>query len=148
MAYRPGERHPASNHGSFPLKYLLLGAGLQGTAIAHDLLRHAAGTTALTVCDARPGALATLAARCDDPRLTTVTADVRDATAMAPLMAAADVAISAVNYWFNADLAACAVAGGAHFLDLGGNNDIVAREFELDAEARARDPSSPSPRAW
>ena len=46
-------------------------------------------------------------------------------------MAEADEAISAVNYWYNASWP-LAVAGGAHFLDLGGNNDVVAREFELD----------------
>ena len=119
------------------MKYLLLGAGLQGTAIAHDLLKQAQGTTGLTVMDGNTESLAKLASRFDDSRLQTVCGDVRDAETMAPLMAEADVAISAVNYWYNADLAALAVAGKAHFLDLGGNNDIVAREFELDEDAKS-----------
>lgn len=119
------------------MEFLLLGAGLQGTAIAFDLLKQTAGTTGLTVCDGDAAALDRLAARLDDPRLRTVRGDVRDAALLAPLMRAADVAVSAVNYWYNADLAALAVAGGAHFLDLGGNNDVVAREFELDGQARA-----------
>jgi len=118
------------------VKYLLLGAGLQGTAIAHDLLRHAPDTTALHVLDRDENALDRLRIRCDDPRVTVSAGDVTDATEVGPLMATAQVAISAVNYWFNADLAALAVAGRCHFLDLGGNNDVVAREFELDAEAR------------
>jgi lysine 6-dehydrogenase len=118
------------------VKYLLLGAGLQGTAIAFDLLRQTAGTTALMVFDANATALAALADRLDDPRLSTTCGDVRDAAAVGPLLATADVAISAVNYWFNADLAALAVQNRAHFLDLGGNNDIVAREFALDDRAR------------
>ncbi len=119
------------------MKYLLLGAGLQGTAIAHDLLNQAEGTAGLTVMDGNTESLEKLAARLNDPRLQTVCGDVRDADTLAPLMEEADVAISAVNYWYNADLAALAVAGKAHFLDLGGNNDIVAREFELDEEAKA-----------
>jgi lysine 6-dehydrogenase len=118
------------------MRYLLLGAGLQGTAIAHDLLNTAEGTTGLTVVDGNSASLETLAGRFADDRLKTVCCDVRDASTLAPLMAEAEVAISAVNYWYNAELAALAVAGKAHFLDLGGNNDIVAQEYELDEEAK------------
>ena len=118
------------------MKYLLLGAGLQGTAMAFDLLTQAEGTTGLMIFDANADALSTLAARLDDPRARTTCGDVRDADLIGPLMAEADVALSAVNYWFNADLATLAVENRAHFLDLGGNNDIVAREFELDERAR------------
>jgi lysine 6-dehydrogenase len=119
------------------LRYLLLGAGLQGTAIAHDLLNNVTDTTALVAADRDQAVLDTLAARIDDPRLRLVRLDVTDEAAVGPLMAEADVAVSAVNYWFNAALAALAVAGRCHFLDLGGNNDIVAQEFALDAEAAA-----------
>lgn len=120
------------------MKYLLLGAGLQGTAIAFDLLNLAPGTQDLLVVDGQQSALNTLRKKLPDERLRTVYADVTDEDAIAPMMAEADVVISAVNYWYNPQLAALAVANKAHFLDLGGNNDIVAREFELDAEARAQ----------
>ncbi len=70
---------------------------------------------------------AALSTGLDDLRVKTTCGDVRDAPLLGPLMAAADVAISAVNYWFNVDLAALAVENRAHFLDRGGNNDIVAR---------------------
>ncbi len=119
------------------MKYLLLGAGLQGTAIAHDLLKQADNTAGLTVVDGNAESLEKLANRLNDSRLKIICGDVRDADIIAPLMEEAAVAISAVNYWYNANLAALAVAGKAHFLDLGGNNDIVAREFELDDEAKA-----------
>ena len=120
------------------MEYLLLGAGLQGTAIAFDLLHHAPGTKKLVIVDADQTGLTALADRLDDSRVTPVCSDVRDATTLAPLMEAADVTISAVNYWFNATLAALAVEGRSHFLDLGGNNDIVAQEFELNDQAAAR----------
>jgi len=119
------------------VKYLLLGAGLQGTAIAFDLLTQAEGTSELMIFDANDEALAALTARLADPRVQTTCGDVRDTAVVGPLMQIADVAISAVNYWFNADLAALAVENRTHFLDLGGNNDIVAREFQLDDRARA-----------
>lgn len=120
------------------MEYLLLGAGLQGTAIAFDLLHHAPGTKKLVIVDANQENLTVLEDRLDDSRVTTVCADARDAAALAPLMDTADVAVSAVNYWFNATLAAMAVEGRAHFLDLGGNNDIVAQEFELNDQAAAQ----------
>ncbi len=118
------------------MNFLLLGAGLQGAAITYDLLRQMEGTTGLVVVDGNPEALEALAARWPDERLRTVKADVRDESTLAPLMSAADVTISAVNYWYNAVLADWAIQNGSHFLDLGGNNDIVAQEFELDGAAR------------
>ena len=96
------------------MKYLLLGAGLQGTAIAHDLLNQAKGTTQLTVVDGNQAALDRMSARLGDQRLQTVCGDVRDALTLGPLMEEAQVAISAVNYWYNAELAVLAVAGKAN----------------------------------
>jgi len=120
------------------VEYLLLGAGLRGTAIAFDLLHHAPGTKKLVIVDADQIGLTTLADRLNDNRVTPVCADVRDAAVLGPLMEAADVTISAVNYWFNATLATLAVEGRSHFLDLVGNNDIVAQEFELNDQAAAQ----------
>ena len=117
------------------MKYLLLGAGLQGRAIAWDLLRHAPDTTALTVVDGNRQALADLESFLADERLRTVEGDVRDQELLAPLLREAQVAISAVNYWHNAFLAGIAVNNRSHFLDLGGNNEIVAQEFALGDRA-------------
>jgi lysine 6-dehydrogenase len=135
--YYPGDDQNTAFHGAPHVKYLLLGAGLQGTAIAFDLLVQATGTVKLTVVDASIDSLTALETRLDDKRLVTICCDVKDEDTLGPLMAEADVVISAVNYWFNATLAACAVKNSAHFIDLGGNNDIVAQEFALDDEARA-----------
>ena len=121
------------------MTYLLLGAGLQGTAIAFDLLQQATGTARLTVVDRDAAALERLRARLEsDNRLVTLVRDVTDSRALAPLMAEADVVISAVHYWFNAALARLAVEQRSHFLDLGGNNEVVARELALNAQARAQ----------
>jgi lysine 6-dehydrogenase len=62
---------------------------------------------------------------------------VDDADLLDPLLDDADVVVSAVNYWFNDRLTAQAIAHGAHFLDLGGNNEVVARQLARDEEARA-----------
>ena len=120
------------------MNYLLLGAGLQGTAIAWDLLRQVEDTAALVVVDRDPAALQRLGDFLDhDPRLSLNQGDVSDPALVAPFMAEADAVISAVNYWLNNELTGLAIAGGAHFLDLGGNNDVVARQLARNDEAVA-----------
>ena len=76
------------------MRYLLLGAGLQGTAIAFDLLRHAHDTTELVVLDVDEAALGRLVERCGDDRLRPVTGDVKDRAGIFPLCEAADCIVS------------------------------------------------------
>ncbi|MFO7653661.1 MAG: saccharopine dehydrogenase C-terminal domain-containing protein [Candidatus Krumholzibacteriia bacterium] len=120
------------------MKYLLLGAGLQGTAIAFDLLHQTDGTSKLVVVDADQTALDALSGKVADPRLLTVLGDVRDDSLLAEHAREADVMVSAVNYWFNEHLTQLALQHRCHFLDLGGNNEVVSRQFELDETARER----------
>jgi len=47
-----------------------------------------------------------------------------------------DAVISAVTYRYNPGLAKAAIQAGAHFMDMGGNNDIVAQEFKLNDAAK------------
>jgi len=49
-----------------------------------------------------------------------------------------DVVISCLPYEFNFQLAQIAIKNGSHFCDLGGNNDIVAKQLRLDKKARNR----------
>lgn len=46
-----------------------------------------------------------------------------------------DIAVSAVPYYHNAALAKAAIATATHFIDLGGNNDIVAAERAMHTDA-------------
>lgn len=47
-----------------------------------------------------------------------------------------DAVISAVTYKYNPGLTRAAIKAGAHFMDLGGNNTIVAAQFKLDGVAK------------
>jgi len=117
------------------MRYLLLGSGLQGTAIAWDLLFNSEGTTQVTACDKNIDSLNALSEKIDDSRLQILQADVSDKETILPLAKSADVMISAVNYWFNAALTEVAIEAEAHFLDLGGNNDITAKQFAQNSAA-------------
>jgi lysine 6-dehydrogenase len=116
---------------------LVLGAGLQGTACAYDLLQNPE-ITEVRLTDLRIGPLPRFLSAYSGPRLIPTPLDVRDHDAVRALMREADAVMSAIPYYFNAELARLAVEEGVHFSDLGGNTEIVFQQKELDARARER----------
>lgn len=119
------------------MRAVVLGAGLQGSACAYDLLRQP-DVEDLILADLRVEPLAPFLEPVRGPRLKTRAIDFRDFRAVRDLLEGATVALSAAPYYLNLDLARAAVSAGVHFSDLGGNTEVVFRQRELDAEARAR----------
>lgn len=119
------------------MRMLVLGAGLQGTACAFDLLNNPA-VTRVVLADMKVGALPAFLTARSDARLVQQALDVRDAAAVRAAFAECDAVMSAIPYYFNFPLAQLAVEAGVHFADLGGNTGIVRQQKTLDAEARAR----------
>ena len=117
------------------MHYLVLGAGRQGTAIVHDLV-HSDTQNSVVVADHDPTALEVVAARFKQFQVDTRHTDLSVPSSYAPLLEVADVAISALPYFFNLDLSRAAVDAATHFCDLGGNTELVYKELELDARAR------------
>ena len=116
---------------------LVLGAGLQGSACAYDLLQNDE-VTEVRLADIDTGHIAPFLAPYSGTRLIPTPLDVRDAEAVRALMRNADAAMSAIPYYFNLDLARHAVDVGVHFCDLGGNTDIVFEQKKLDAQAKQK----------
>lgn len=118
------------------MRFLVLGRGAQGSACAFDLLR-SPGVTAVRLADIDVSTLPPFLPT-DDPRLTTVSVDVRDRGAMLAEMEQVDAVLSAIPYYFNGELAALAVQAGVHFADLGGNTEIVFAQKELHEAAKLK----------
>lgn len=124
-------------HSAF--RYLVLGAGRQGTAAAYDLARFG-DAVRVTLADVNPIAAEASAQRVN--RLLGrdvahgVQLDVRDTAALAEALRAADVCLSAVPYAFNLDITRAAIDIGCGMCDLGGNTEIVWQQLALDAQAR------------
>jgi lysine 6-dehydrogenase len=115
----------------------VLGAGLQGSACAYDLLKSAAVQSVL-LTDVRVDRLpAFLEPYRHDARLERVPLDARDKAATRALMQRADAVMNALPYHFNHDIARLAVETGRHCCDLGGNTEIVFRQLKLDEAARS-----------
>jgi lysine 6-dehydrogenase len=117
------------------MKMLVLGAGLQGSACAYDLLNNP-DVREVTLADLRLDGLRGFLASRADQRLRPTSVDVTDHAAVLNLMEHHDGVMCALPYYFNGTMARLAVEAGCHFADLGGNTEIVFEQQNLDAAAR------------
>lgn len=125
------------------MRILVLGAGLQGSACAFDLL-NVPSVELVTLADVRVGRLAKFltpwlgADASGGARLVTLELDVRVEGEVHKAFASCDAVCSAIPYYFNFALAKLAVEAGVHFCDLGGNTEIVREQRTLHAAAQAK----------
>ncbi len=119
------------------MRMLVLGAGLQGSACAYDLLQNPQ-VKEVRLADLHTDHLEPFLAPHSGDRLIFTPLDVRDTEAVLALMRQSDAAMSAIPYYFNFDLAKLAVEAGVHFADLGGNTEIVFKQKTLDLAARKK----------
>ncbi len=117
------------------MKVVVLGAGRMGAAAAYDLAAQSDVARVLIV-DREHGRAAQVAKQIGS-KAKAVACDLKDGTSIAALMAGAQGVFSAASYSLNTGLTRAAIAARAHFVDLGGNNDVVAEQLELDAAAKA-----------
>src|SRR5256714_833052 len=119
------------------MRMLVLGAGLQGSACAYDLLQNPE-VKEVRLADLHTGHLPQFLAPFSGDRLIFTPLDVRDREGTIALMRESDAVMSAIPYYFNYELASLAVEAGVHFSDLGGNTEIVFKQKSLDAEAKKK----------
>jgi len=119
------------------MRMLVLGAGLQGSACAYDLLQNPE-VSQVRLADLRFDHLPDFLKPLSGPRLIPTTLDVRDREAVLAVMRESDAVMSAIPYYFNLALADCAVEAGVHFCDLGGNTEIVFQQKTLADRAVAK----------
>ena len=120
------------------MRFVVLGAGLQGSACAFDLMR-SEGVDEVVLADLNVSKLPRfLEGYREDDRLRTVALDANDEDAVRRVLEGAVACLNALPYYFNYDMARLAVEAGAHYADLGGNTEIVRQQLGLDEQARAR----------
>ena len=118
------------------MRLLVLGSGRMGLGAAYDFAQQP-DVDQVTVADLDASRAREVAARIGS-KATAHALDVNDRDAVIALMRGHEATISCVVYKLNIHLARCAIEAGTNFCDLGGNNDVVAAELALDAEARER----------
>ncbi|MDQ6829317.1 MAG: saccharopine dehydrogenase NADP-binding domain-containing protein [Gemmatimonadota bacterium] len=116
---------------------LVLGAGLQGSACAFDLLQNP-DVQEVRLADVNVQHLAPFLAPYSGKRLIPTQIDVRDREAVLAVMRESNAVMSAIPYYFNYELAKLAVEAGTNFADLGGNTEIVFQQKRLSDKAREK----------
>ncbi|HYW13027.1 MAG TPA: saccharopine dehydrogenase C-terminal domain-containing protein [Longimicrobium sp.] len=118
------------------MRMLVLGAGLQGSACAYDLLAYTDHDVVLA--DLHVDHLPAFLQPYLGNRLTAVRVDANDRAGIRQLMEGISATMSAFPYYFNLGMTEAAVDAGSHFCDLGGNTQIVQDQKALAARAAAK----------
>ena len=122
------------------MRMLVLGAGLQGSACAFDLVQQD-GVSHVTLADIQPERAAGFVKPFVGKKLSLTKFDVQDPAALRGVLAGHLAVLNALPYYFNLDVTRAAVEAGLHYADLGGNTEIVFNQKKLDPDARGRNVS-------
>src|SRR5438876_1986118 len=119
------------------MRMLVLGAGLQGSACAYDLLQRPE-VAQVTIADLKPERIHGFLKPYVGKRLTLLKIDVQDGAALRAAMSGHGAVQNAAPYYFNFEVSRAAVETGIHCADLGGNTEIVFQQKQLDEDAKRR----------
>jgi len=119
------------------MRMLVLGAGLQGSACAYDLLQRPE-VERVTLADLHPRRAAAFLTKKKDKRLVTARLDAKSGPRLRKLMRGHDAVLNALPYYFNYPVARAAIRMGLHCADLGGNTEIVQKQKTLHAAAQKK----------
>ena len=123
------------------MKFLVVGAGMMGSAAAYDMARQP-DVLSVTLADADLKRAREVAARINhihgDRKVKAIMLDASNEKSTAHAMKGHDATLSAVPYFLNLGLAKAAIEARCHFADLGGNNTVVRKELALSAKAEKR----------
>ncbi len=117
------------------MKIAVIGSGLMGRAVVYDL-SCAEGVEKIGLFDFDAELAAEIAQKYGNEKTTAAKIDARDEDEVSATLRDYDACISAVTYKYNEGLTRAAIRSKTHFFDLGGNNDVVRLQFEMNAAAR------------
>ena len=117
------------------MKFLVLGAGAQGSACAFDLLQRPE-VDRVVLADLDVNEPKTFLKPFLGGVLDLLTLDATDDVAVRGAMEKVDGVASALPYYFNLDMTRLAIESKSNFCDLGGNTEIVDRQREMTVEAQ------------
>lgn len=124
-----------TNCSEIAMRIAVIGAGLMGRAAVYDLCQ-ADGVEEVAVFDINERLAAEVATRYGRENAVAGKLDASDESAAAAILKGFDAVVSCVTYSYNLGLTRAAIESNCHFVDLGGNNDVVGAQLEMDEQAR------------
>jgi len=116
------------------MKIAVIGAGLMGRAALYDLSR-AEDVDRVGIFDIYLDLAKEVGERYGNGKAVAARLDAGDEDHAAELLADYDAVLSCVTYKFNPGLTRAAISARCHFNDLGGNNDVVRTQMDMNDEA-------------
>jgi len=117
------------------MKIIILGAGMIGRAIAYDLSKYS-NFDNITIADRDNQTLYSVKKFLNNQKINLLKIDLENTKIIKKFLKNFNIIISAVPYKYNYILAKIAIDIKTHFIDLGGNNDIVKKEISLSKKAK------------
>lgn len=120
--------------------FAVLGAGMQGTAVAYDLAKFAnpkqilMGDASLEQAEKSSRRVNELVGRavCHPHQVNAL-----DPAKLGAFLQPVDVLVSCVPYWMHPKIAAVAISTTTNMVDLGGNTDVTMETLDMDEQAKA-----------
>jgi len=119
------------------MQVALLGSGMMGKAIAYDLNKNP-NIDKILVCDIDMTYAESVKEFIGSEKIIPTWVDVRNPEGTKQAIEGSKVIISAIHYQFNYELAKLAIEIGAHFVDLGGNHQVVGKQLSLHEQAKSK----------
>ncbi|MEW6052040.1 MAG: saccharopine dehydrogenase C-terminal domain-containing protein [Candidatus Zixiibacteriota bacterium] len=116
------------------MKVAVIGAGLMGRAALYDL-SHVEGMQQVGIFDIDFNLAKEISNKYGNGIGAPGQLDAGDEAQCIAALKGYDAAVSCVTYKYNLGLTRAAMASGCHLVDLGGNNDVVRGQMEMNAEA-------------
>ncbi len=120
------------------MRIAVIGAGLMGRAVVYDLAQQET-VRKVGVFDIKKDVATAVAETYGYGKGIAGRLDASDETAASELMQEYAAAVSCVTYQHNPGLTRAAIRASCHLVDLGGNNDAVRAQLEMNDEAVAAD---------
>jgi len=120
------------------MKFLIIGAGQMGSAVAYDLAR-TADVEAVTLADVDLRRAEEAAARIATAKVRPLRLDVEASNDIVDVMRQHESVIAATTFRHNVALTKAAIEAGVHLCDLGGNDEVVQQQLAFDSAAKQRD---------
>jgi len=117
------------------MKLAVLGAGKMGRAIAYDFCRQK-DVKQVTLLEENQRTLKEAAAFIKSPKLKAIPADLSSAKKISQKIKGHTAVASAIPYFLNLDATKAAIQAKSHFVDLGGNDTVVAQQEKLNRQAQ------------
>jgi len=118
------------------MKLLILGAGMMGKGVAFDFAKQE-DVSSIILADLDIKRAECIREEIGSEKITPVEFNANDKESVRRIMQGCSVAVGATSYDHNILYSNVAIESGCHFIDLGGNHDVVDEQFTFSDRAKA-----------